>query len=192
MCMAGPYRRVILYPHGMPHEFSSHTICKDLAVQCGGDPTRTVSATHDGMNDFVRRVNASKLLDDGQPALVMLTEADPIELNIVATNDFLCTNLPSLKSALWTIFLETTEERITFVRSARALGELKVFTGGPARWRTSEQTFLVLTPSCRDQPEILLRCATALSPQVQITDASEASPHLSGFMSAVPGGLYLP
>lgn len=145
-------RRLTLFPQGQPSQGEPRDRCAQCCLWCGGDIARVLDApiaTLDVYASYLQRIKG--LLDGTEPALVVLTQTNPLALTVVDVRRRLENRIPALRTSRWVIYWDPDSDPFFGTMASRS-GHL---TGEPDEaplWiGPSSSPFLVLMPSLRSR-----------------------------------------
>lgn len=145
-------RRLTLFPQGQPATEESRDRCSRFALWCGGDVGRVIDGPISSLDAFARYLSRIKGLIDGtEPALVVLTQTNPLALTVVDLRRRLESRVPALRTARWMIYVEPESDPF-FQTMALRLGHLTGDLSEAPLWiGPQDSPYLVLSPLLRER-----------------------------------------
>jgi len=145
-------RRLVLYPQGQASRAEHRARCSELVLWCGGDIGRVIDSPSASVNAFASYILRIKGIREGtEQVMVVLTSTNPLALTVVDLRRRLETQIPSLRTARWLIYLDPESDPF-FEASAIRLGHL---TGpldeAPVWLGPQDSPFLVLSTRLRNR-----------------------------------------
>lgn len=158
-----PVRRIVLYPYGSPRSAAEREACAEQVVRCGGDAARVFDEDPGSLNRFIERVRRIPAVSNAPGAMVVLTLTDPLALAVVATRRRLESAVPSLRAALWVVYV-SDDKRQRLLSEMVDYGTLSgPLSGAPVWTSPANEHFLILSSDVRGDIDLCRRAAACAS-----------------------------
>ncbi len=149
-------RRLVLYPQGQASRAEHRARCSELVLWCGGDIGRVIDSPSASVNAFASYILRIKGIREGtEQVMVVLTSTNPLALTVVDLRRRLETQIPSLRTARWLIYLDPESDPFFEACFGHSIGAFdRPFGRGPrmarpARFPLSRPQYPPAQPSFR-------------------------------------------
>ncbi|MFW5739566.1 MAG: hypothetical protein ACOC1F_04300 [Myxococcota bacterium] len=145
-------KRLTLFPQGQPPDPEHRKRCAELALWCGGDIGRVIDAPVSSLDRFAGYIERIRGLQEGtEPALVMLTQTNPLALTVVDLRRRLEKRIPVLRTSRWVIHVDPDADPF-FSTMALRLGHLTGELAEAPLWLGPQDSpYLVVSSGMRDR-----------------------------------------
>ncbi len=183
--------RLVLFPQGNLVKETDQQNAAKMLVKCGGDPLRFIDHAYntltvdDALERYIRYINRLKR-EALQRAIVLLKKTECVPFGIIKPRMTLMNALPSLRRALWCIYVDTQRDPLV-INNFLTVGKLYGLKGKEqvfVDYREYQYLLLraeadeVLINSLSENAKLILENTSHLSSYEAQTDKEEQTSHV--------------